>query len=85
LPPQTQGTTILHYFLVHLDYETSERAGAGGMFQVISIEDAEGNDKTNLVDQGTHYHDLAGLTADLAKALGVPASEIDVQEDVEGP
>jgi hypothetical protein len=41
--------------------------------------------KTNLVDQGKHYHDLAGLTADLAKALGVPASEIDVQEDVEGP
>jgi type I restriction enzyme S subunit len=76
---------MLHSFLVHLDHETSDRAGAGEMFQVISIKDAEGDDKTNLVDQGKHYHDLAGLTADLAKALGVPASEIDVQEGVEGP
>jgi hypothetical protein len=26
------------YFEVNLDYESSERAGAGGMFQVISIQ-----------------------------------------------
>lgn len=38
------NTSPTHYFLkAQLDYETSERAGAGGMFQVISIEDDEGS------------------------------------------
>jgi type I restriction enzyme S subunit len=68
------------YLEAHLDYETSERAGAGGMFQVISIEDSDGNKKTDLVDVGTHYSSLDDLKADLAKALGVPPTEIDLKE-----
>ena len=58
LNPQTEEQ---FYFLVHLDYETSDRAGAGGMFQVISIEDDEGKDFTHLVDQGFHYASLDEL------------------------
>jgi type I restriction enzyme S subunit len=68
-------------FHVHLDHETSERAGAGGMFQVYSIKDEKGNDRTNLVDQGTHYHDLTELAATLAKALRVSPSEIELVEE----
>jgi type I restriction enzyme, S subunit len=70
-----------HYFLAFLDRETSQRAGADGMFQVISLEDHDGVDKTDLVDQGTHYPNLPALAADIAKALNVPVSEIDLEED----
>jgi type I restriction enzyme S subunit len=68
------------HFLVNLDYETSERAGAGGMFQVISIEDEEGKDFTHLVDQGVHYPSLDELGADLASALKVSQHQIELEE-----
>lgn len=68
------------YFLVHLDYETSERAGAGGMFQVISIEDDEGKDFTYLVDQGFHYSSLDELGEDIASALKVSLHQIELEE-----
>jgi len=68
------------YLEVQLDYETSTRAGAGGTFQVISISDSDGNDKTHLVDVGTHYGSLEELKGGLAKALGVPPTEIDLNE-----
>jgi type I restriction enzyme, S subunit len=70
-----------HYYLqAQLDYETSERAGAGGMFQVISIEDDEGKDYTHLVDQGRHYASLEALKDDLASALDVAATQVDLEE-----
>lgn len=68
------------YFLVHLDYETSERARAGGMFQVISIEDDEGKDFTYLVDQGFHYSSLDELGEDIASALKVSLHQIELEE-----
>lgn len=69
-----------HYYLqAQLDYETSERAGAGGMFQVISIEDDEGKDYTHLVDQGRHYASLDALKDDLASALGVAVTQVDLE------
>lgn len=70
----------MRYFTVHLDRETSERAGAGGMFQVISIKDEEEKDRTDLVDQGAHYPDLDKLAADIAKALNTSPSEITLDE-----
>lgn len=71
-----------HYYLkAQLDYETSERAGAGGMFQVISIEDEEGKDCTHLVDQGRHYPSLDELKADLASALKVTATQLDLEAE----
>ena len=69
-----------YYFLVHLDYETSARAGAGGMFQVISIEDDDGKDFTHLVDQGQHYASLDDLKSDIASALKVATRQIELEE-----
>lgn len=68
-----------YYFEVQLDYETSERAGAGGMFQVISLEDEDGKDFTHLVDQGQHYASLDELKDDIASALKVEAGQIEVE------
>lgn len=69
-----------HYYLqAQLDYETSERSGAGGMFQVISIEDDEGKDYTHLVDQGRHYASLEDLKNDLASALNVAVTQVDLE------
>ncbi len=69
----------LFYFAVHLDYETSEQAGAGGMFQVISVEDDDGKDFTHLVDQGQHYASLDNLKEDIARALKVEARQVDLE------
>lgn len=66
---------------VHLDYETSARAGAGEMFQVFSIKDADGKDYTSLIDQGTHYHSLDDLQNVLAARFGVSPSEITLIEE----
>lgn len=68
-----------YYFQVQLDYETSERAGAGGMFQVISVEDEDGKDFTDLVDQGRHYASLDDLKEDIASALKVEARQVDLE------
>ena len=68
-----------YYFEVHLDYETSERAGAGGMFQVISLEDEDGKDFTHLVDQGQHYASLDKLKDDIASALKVEAGQVELE------
>lgn len=69
-----------HYsFQAHLDYTTSERVGASGMFQVISLEDDEGKNFTHLVDQGRHYASLDDLRIDLASALKVTASQIELE------
>ncbi|WP_027776729.1 restriction endonuclease subunit S [Paraburkholderia caledonica] len=70
-----------HYYLqAQLDYKASERAGAGGVFQVISIEDDGGKDYTHLVDQGRHYASLDDLKVDLASALSVAATQVDLEE-----
>lgn len=69
-----------HYqFEVHLDYETSESAGAGGMFQVISLEDEDGKDFTHLVDQGQHYGSLDELKENIASVLKVDAGQIELE------
>jgi type I restriction enzyme, S subunit len=66
---------------VHLDYGRSAHAGAGEMFQVFSIKDADGKDYTSLIDQGTHYHSLDDLQKVLAAKLGVSPSEITLFEE----
>jgi type I restriction enzyme S subunit len=49
------------HITAELDRETGESAGAGGTFQVVGLEDDEGNDLTELVDQGTHFHSIDEL------------------------
>lgn len=70
---------VNYYFIAHLDYETSERAGAGGMFQVISVEDDEGKDFTYLVDQGKHYASEDSLKMDIARALKIETHQVELE------
>lgn len=62
------------FYQVMIDTETSERAGAGGMFQVIEITDDDGNNYTHEVDQGVHYPDLEALARDLR----VPVDHLEI-------
>lgn len=68
-----------YYFEVQLDYETSEHAGASGMFQVISVADEDGKDFIHLVDQGQHYASLDDLKEDIARSLKVEARQVDLE------
>jgi type I restriction enzyme S subunit len=67
-------------FTVESDREASERVGAGGMFQVISLTDEDEKDRTNLIDVGKHYASLAELANDVAKRLEVSADQIVLTE-----
>jgi len=69
-----------YFFTVVPDFETSEHAGAGGMFQVADLVDENDKDRTELVDQGKHYATLDELAADLAYRLGVQVSQIVLEE-----
>ncbi len=76
----SSGVGKQHYhFEVQLDYETSAHAGASGMFQVIAVEDEDGQDFTHLVDLGKHYASLDGLKEDIASALKVEARQVDLE------
>lgn len=69
-----------YHFTVTFDFETSEHAGAGGMFQVAYLRDENDADRTELVDQGKHYATLDELAADIAHRLGVPVSQVVLEE-----
>lgn len=71
---------VRHSFTVVLDYETSEHAGAGGMFQVSALSGEDDKDRTDLVDQGKHYAALDELASDIAGRLGVRADQIELGE-----
>jgi len=73
------GVGQQYYFTVHLDYETSEGAGATRMFQVISVEDDDGKDFTHLLDQGQHYSALNDLKEDIARVLKVEKGQINLE------
>jgi type I restriction enzyme S subunit len=68
-----------YYFEVQLDYQTSEHAGASGMFQVISVADEDGKDFIHLVDQGQHYASLDDLKLDIARTLKVEVRQVDLE------
>ena len=70
----------VYHFRVLLDRETSERTGAGGMFQVASLEDDDGNSRSGWIDQGRHYADLATLRDEIAARLGVATNLVTVEE-----
>lgn len=62
---------------VSLDWETGERAGAGGTFQlekvILKTSFGEDLDITKTVDQGKHYNSLE----EVAKDLGLPGVDIE--------
>ena len=71
---------VAYHFRAFLDRETSERAGAGDMFQVTLLEDDEGNVRTDWIDQGRHYADLETLRDEIAERLGVAPNLVSVEE-----
>ena len=65
---------------IQVDRETGERCGAGGTFQVVSIEDHDDNDLTYLVDQGRHYLSFDELISDISKSIKISKSSIEWEE-----
>lgn len=68
-----------YYFEIQLDYETSEHAGASGMFQVMTVVDEEDKDFIHLVDQGQHYSSLDDLKEDIARSLKAEVWQVDLE------
>jgi hypothetical protein len=52
-----------------LDRETGQQAGADGTFQVIGLKDDEGNDLTDLIDQGRHFNNMGELKQAILKSI----------------
>jgi hypothetical protein len=52
-----------------LDRKTGQEAGAGDTFQVIGLEDDEGNDLTDLIDQGRHFNNMDELKQAMLKSI----------------
>jgi hypothetical protein len=67
-------------YTIHCDHKTSERAGAGLMFQVSGIWDAKGEDVTSLIDVGKHYSSLIEVKQDMALKLRRSPFDIDLDE-----
>jgi hypothetical protein len=67
-------------FLAELDHLTGIRIGAMATFQVISLRDEDGIDRTKWLDPGAHYSTLEEVAADIARVLKVPESQVQVIE-----
>ena len=70
------------YFEITKDYETSESAGAGGMFQIETLK-LNGRDVTDRVDVGLHFscEDPEELREYLRKIFNIPKNKgIDIEE-----
>jgi type I restriction enzyme S subunit len=67
--------------IVGIDRQTSERAGAGGGFQIATLEDHEGNDLVGQVDQGRHFFSLEEARTYLQEKFG-PYTDIEFSEEV---
>lgn len=67
-------------FQVGKDFETSQRAGAGGMFQVETLIEDTGSDVTNRIDVGIHFRDDDHLKDYLSQMFGIPSNQIDIIE-----
>ena len=62
------------YLEAELDWETGERAGAGGTFQVIGLTNEAGEEVTDKVDQGRHFKSIEDLETELTKVFGEPVT-----------
>lgn len=69
------------YLKVYKDYETSEHAGAGGMFQIMSIEDSDENELTDKVDVGIHFHSDEDLKKYLSRIFDISVDDIDLDTE----
>lgn len=53
------------------DYETCNDIGASGMFQIIGVDDENGNDLSSFIDAGQHYSSLKDVLKELSENLGI--------------
>ena len=67
-------------FFAELDHLTGARIGAMAAFQVISLRDEHGIDRSKWIDPATHYSSLDEIAADIAKVLRIPKSQVEVVE-----
>ena len=58
-----RGKQVMWTIKAELDWET------GGTFQVIDLEDDDGNDLTDLVDQGRHFNNMEELKQAILKSI----------------
>ena len=67
----------MHYY-AQLDRQISEEAGFQETFQVVSIEDDEGNNymESLQIDQNIHFNSLEELAEEIERRTGEPA-EVD--------
>jgi hypothetical protein len=74
LKHKEKGLNRMHYY-AHLDRTTSEQAGPDDTFQVVSIEDNDGNNYTESmgIDQRVHFHSLEELEEEIERKTGEPA------------
>jgi hypothetical protein len=69
------------HYRVEVDKETAERVGASGTFQVIQLHDDDADvDCTHPINTGTHYFSFEQLREDIARATGVPVSDVTLDE-----
>lgn len=67
----------INLLMVVCDYETAERCGASGTFQVETLKadtDYGELDITSMIDQGKHYYDLEDIKKDLN------LNDVDIEE-----
>jgi hypothetical protein len=57
-----------------------DRERAGGTFQIISLEDDDGSDLTELVDKGTHFHDKDELKEAIVRGFA-NRLKVEIEED----
>ncbi|HUW61651.1 MAG TPA: hypothetical protein VMZ06_11640 [Candidatus Bathyarchaeia archaeon] len=64
----------MHHY-ADLDRQTSEQAGFQETFQVVSIEDDDGNNYMESIgiDQRIHFHSLEELAEEIERRTGEPA------------
>lgn len=70
----------MQLFKVGKDFKTSERSGAGGMFQIDALYDEEDNDISNKVDFGQHFVNDEDLKDYLAEVFGFPSDDIELED-----
>jgi hypothetical protein len=69
-----KGLKRMHYY-AHLDRQTPEEARLDETFQVVSIEDDDGNNYMESIgiDPSTHFYSLEELAEEIERRTGEPA------------
>ena len=67
-------------FQIGKDFETLERAGMAGWFQVDTLLDEDEEDITEKIDVGQQFRTEKDFKEYLSPIVGIPVSDIDLEE-----